>query len=86
MSNILALQELKRTGFSKLKLMFNNDPEIMIQERGKDACVLVDIEYYSYLKECELEVALMKARKEIADKKYTVGVEQHIQQLESTSK
>jgi PHD/YefM family antitoxin component YafN of YafNO toxin-antitoxin module len=83
--NILSLQDLKRTGFNKLKQMFHNEPDIIIQERGKDACVLVDIDHYNYLRECELEVALIRARQEIAKKKYTTGAENHIQQLESAS-
>jgi hypothetical protein len=83
MINILSLQELKRTGFSKLKQMFNNEPDIIIQERGKDACVLVDMAHYSYLRECELEIALIKARKEIRDGKFTVGTKEHIAHLDS---
>lgn len=85
MDNILSLHDLKRTGFSKLKQMFSNEPDIIIQERGKDACVLVDIDHYSYLRECELEVALLKAKNEIAKNKCTIGAENHIRQLESMS-
>lgn len=82
MINILSLQELKRTGFSKLKQMLNNEPDIIIQERGKDACVLVDVAHYSYLRECELEIALIKAKKEIEDGKFIEGTAQHIAHLD----
>lgn len=82
MINILSLQDLKRTGFGKLKEMFNNEPDIIIQERGKDACVLVDIDHYRYLRECELEIALIKAKKEIAAGKYITGVENYIANVE----
>ena len=49
--------------------MLTDEPDIIIQDRGKDACVLVDLVYYNYLKECELEVALITAKKEIAQGK-----------------
>ena len=48
MLNVLSLQQLKRTGFTKLKQMFQDEPEIVVQERGRDACVLVNMEYYNY--------------------------------------
>ncbi len=63
--------------------MFNNEPEILIQERGRDRCVLIDIEHYNYLRGCELEVALVNARKEINEGKFTTGVGQHINHVET---
>lgn len=83
MLNIISLQELRRTGFNKLAQMFNNEPEILIQERGRDRCVLIDIEHYNYLRGCELEVALVNARKEINEGKFTTGVGQHINHVET---
>lgn len=82
MINRLSLQDLKRTGFTKLKQMFSNEPDIIIQERGRDACVLVDIEHYNYLRQCELEIALISAKREIAEGKYSVGTKQHIEHLD----
>ncbi len=86
MINILSLQDLKRTGFAKLKQMFSNEPDILIQERGRDACVLVNIEHYNYLRQCELEIALINAKKEITEGKYSEGADQHIGYLENASK
>lgn len=82
MLNILSLQELKRTGFNKLAQMFINEPEILIQERGRDRCVLIDIDHYNYLRGCELEVALASARQEINSGQFTTGVDQHINHIE----
>lgn len=82
MINILSLQDLKRTGFAKLRQMFSNEPDIIIQERGRDACVLVDIEHYNYLRQCELEIALITAKKEISQGKYVEGTNKHIEHLE----
>ena len=50
MLNILSMQDLKSTSLAKLKLLFKHEPEIIIQDRGKDACVLVDLEHYAYLR------------------------------------
>lgn len=83
MFNTLSLQDLKRTGFSKLKQMFNNEPDILIQERGKDVCVLVDLDYYNHLKTCELEASLIQAKQDIANGKYTTNVKEHIEALEN---
>jgi hypothetical protein len=83
MFNTLSLQDLKRTGFNKLKQMFNNEPDILIQERGKDVCVLVDLDYYNHLKTCELEASLIQAKQEIANGKYTTDVKAHIETLEN---
>jgi len=82
MENILSMNDLKRTGLSRIKNMFKNEPEIIVQDRGKDAFVLIDIEYYSYLRELELEMAVIQARKEITEGKYTTGVKEHIKELE----
>ena len=82
MLNILSMQDLKSTSLAKLKLLFKHEPEIIIQERGKDACVLVDLEHYAYLRQCELEIELIRARNEIAAGKYTTGSEAHLSKLE----
>lgn len=86
MLNVLSLQTLKRTGLAKIKQMFLAEPDIIIQDHGKDTCVLVDLDYYGYLRSCELEIALIKAKKEIANGQYTTNVEQHIKCIEKVLK
>lgn len=81
MENILSIQDLKRTGFSKIKKMFNNEPDIIIQDRGKDACVLVELEHYNFLRNCELEIALNKAKEDIKNKNYSTGAENHLKKM-----
>ena len=82
MLNILSMQDLKSTSLAKLKLLFKHEPEIIIQERGKDACVLVDLEHYAYLRQCELEIELIRARNEIAAGQYATGSATHLSKLE----
>ncbi len=81
MENILSIQDLKRTGLSKIKQMFLNEPDIIIQDRGKDACVLVDLEHYSFLRNCELEIALKQAKQDIKNDNYTIGAENHLKKM-----
>lgn len=81
MENVLSIQDLKRTGLSKIKQMFNNEPDIIIQDRGRDACVLVELEHYNFLRECELEMALNLAKKNIKSGKYSIGAENHIKKM-----
>lgn len=80
---MLSIQDLKRTGFSKIKEMLQNDHEVLLQERGKDAGVILDMDYYNHLRECELEISLLKARQDIADGKYSTDVDAHIKSLEN---
>jgi len=84
MANTLSIQDLKRSGFAKLRKMFDNEPDIIVQERGKDACVLVELQHYNYLRNCELEVELIKAKKEIAEGKFLTGTKKHIDKLEKS--
>ena len=81
MENVLSIQDLKRTGLSKIKQMFLNEPDIIIQDRGKDTCVLVDLAHYNFLRNCELEIALNQAKKDIKKGNYTTGAENHIKKM-----
>jgi hypothetical protein len=81
MENILSMQDLKRTGLSKIRQMFTNEPDIIIQDRGHDACVLVELEHYNFLRNCELEIALIKAREDIKEGNYITGAENHINKM-----
>ena len=83
MENVLSIQDLKRTGLSKIKQMFNNEPDIIIQDRGRDACVLVELEHYNFLRDCELEIALNQAKKDIKNGDYTTGAKKHIDKMHS---
>lgn len=61
----ISAQELKQGGVTKIKKMLNVTHDFIVQERGKDACVVVDLDYFNELKMCELEVAYLKIQKKI---------------------
>jgi hypothetical protein len=56
--------------------------EAIITVRGKKRFVVMDIEHYQYLRECELEAALLEARNDLESGNFIVEtVEQHLQRL-----
>lgn len=65
MSSISA-NELKTQGVSAIADALANAPEVMVSVRGKDRFVVMDIEHYHYLRECELTAALAESQADIA--------------------
>ena len=59
--------DLKTRGVTVLDEAFKQDEEVIISVRGKSKYVVMDLEHYNYLRECELEAALIETRKEIED-------------------
>ncbi|PKN66952.1 MAG: prevent-host-death protein [Deltaproteobacteria bacterium HGW-Deltaproteobacteria-12] len=82
MAQIITANELKTKGVS----VFNEDAadgsEIIITVRGKNKYVVLPIEKYNYLRECELETALLEARRDIKEGKFIKeSVEKHIERI-----
>jgi len=64
MSHISA-NDLKVKGVAALEAALASQPEAMVSVRGKDRFVVMGIEHYHYLRECELEAALAATRADI---------------------
>ncbi len=64
MSSISA-NELKTRGVSAIEAALARDPEAVISVRGKDRFVVMAIEQFQYLRECELEAALVETRADL---------------------
>jgi hypothetical protein len=79
MPNIITANELKTKGVT----IFNDESsEVIITVRGKSKYVVLPIEKYNYLRECELETALIEAKKDIKDGKFIKeSVEKHIKRI-----
>ena len=58
--------ELKIHGVSAIETALVQQPEAVISVRGKDRFVVMDMNQYHYLRECELEAALMQTLAEVA--------------------
>jgi hypothetical protein len=69
MSNISA-NELKTKGISSIESALTNASEAILSVRGKDKFVVMDIAHYHYLRECELEAALVQSRADLASGRF----------------
>ena len=65
MSNLTA-NDLKTKGISAIEAVLADRQEAVVSVRGKDRFVVMEIEQYHYLRECELEAALVETRADLA--------------------
>ena len=74
--------DLKTRGVTVLEEALKQDDEAIISVRGKSKYVVMDLEHYNYLRECELEAALIETHKEIEEGKSKVlTADEHIKAL-----
>jgi prevent-host-death family protein len=82
MAQIITANELKTKGVSVLDQDTADGSEIIITVRGKNKYVVLPIEKYNYLRECELETALMETKRDIKEGKFIKeSVERHIERI-----
>ena len=78
----IAANDLKTKGVASISEQLRESPEAIITVRGKDRYVVMDIEHYRYLRECELESALLEARDDVkAGRVVTESVTEHLKRL-----
>jgi len=81
MSSITANQ-LKTKGVSAIEKGLANKHEVVITVRGKERFVVMELEHYQYLRECELDAALHETEADYrAGRFVTETVEKHIQRI-----
>ena len=82
MTRILTANELKIKGVSAIKKAITDNTEALITVRGKTEYIVLPVEKYNYLRECELEVAVMESRKDLEDGRFIEeSVEDHIKRI-----
>ena len=82
MAQIITANELKTKGVSVLDKETADGSEIIITVRGKNKYVVLPIEKYNYLRECELETALLETKRDIKEGKFIKEpVEKHIKRI-----
>lgn len=82
MSHISA-NDLKVKGVASIEASLAEYSEAIISVRGKDRFVVMDIEHYHHLRECELEAALAQTQADIAAGRFVVeSPEAHLARLE----
>lgn len=62
----ISANELKTKGISAIESALSQGPEAIVSVRGKDKFVVMDIQHYHYLRECELDAALAQTRADLA--------------------
>lgn len=62
----ISANDLKTKGVAAIEAMLERQPEAVISVRGKERFVVMEIDHYHYLRECELEAALAESRADLA--------------------
>lgn len=79
---IISANDLKVKGVSILDSMLDKLDEVLISVRGKNKYVVVDMERYEYLRECELEHAYREVQEDIRNGRVkTQTADEHIKEL-----
>ena len=83
MSTISA-NDLKIKGVSAIEALLASQPEAIISVRGKERFVVMEMNHYNYLRECELESALAQTRADLAEGRFVKGsAEDHLVRLKA---
>jgi PHD/YefM family antitoxin component YafN of YafNO toxin-antitoxin module len=79
----ITANEVKKRGVSIFDELLNKFDELVINVRGKNRFVVVDIERFNKLREAELELAYQEVLKDYKEGKYKVlSAKEHIENLE----
>ena len=82
MTQTITANELKTKGVTILDNETADGAEVIITVRGKNKFVVLPIEKYNYLRECELEAALLESKRDIKEGKFLKeSVEKHIKRI-----
>jgi len=80
--NTITANQLKTKGISVIETNLDNQDELVITVRGKEKFVVMDMQHYNYLRECELDAALHETKSDYQSGKYvTESVEKHVKRL-----
>ncbi|WP_129408508.1 prevent-host-death protein [Marinitoga lauensis] len=80
-NNLISATDLKKNGVSIISKIIKKTGEAIISVRGKGKYVILPLETYNYLKECELEAALLEIKEDIKNEKYHTSIEKHIKDI-----
>jgi len=75
--------EVKTKGVSLFDKLFEKVEEVIINVRGKNKYVVIDMERYKELRALELDKAYDDAMADIAAGRYTTDLETHFNEIEN---
>lgn len=79
---VVMANEVKTKGVSLFDKLFEKAEEIIINVRGKNKYVVIDIERFQELRAMELDRAYVQAMADIAAGRYTTDLEAHFKEIE----
>ncbi len=80
--NTITANQLKTKGVSIIENNLHDNHELVITIRGKEKFVVMDMQHYNYLRECELTNALHETMDDYKNEKFiTENVEEHIKRI-----
>jgi PHD/YefM family antitoxin component YafN of YafNO toxin-antitoxin module len=83
----LTANDLKVRGIAAIESVLTNQTEATISVRGKDRFVVMEMAQYHYLRECELEAALMQSKADIgAGRAAQESAQNHMARLDALLK
>lgn len=84
MDNTIVANDLKIKGIRAINEVIDVASEAIISIRGKNKFVVLPIETYNHLRECELESALAEAKRDLESGNFIEeSVEEHIARITS---
>ena len=79
---MISANDLKMKGISALEAELAERSEAIITVRGKSRFVVMSLDQYNYLRECELEAALLEVKADLAaDRTISESVDKHIRRV-----
>jgi PHD/YefM family antitoxin component YafN of YafNO toxin-antitoxin module len=79
---VITANELKTKGISSLEKATKQGSEAMISVRGQNRYVVMSVETYNRLRECELDAAIAESKRDLAEGRYVKeSVEKHIKRI-----
>lgn len=82
MMNIITANELKVKGVSIIDEVTKSQDEAIISVRGKDKYVVLTLNEYNHLRECELEAALLESRKDLKEGNFkSESIDEHLNRI-----
>jgi hypothetical protein len=82
MDNIVTANELKTKGISAVEANAKKGLETIVTVRGKEKYIILSIEEFNHLRDCELTNALIETEEDVKKGKYNKGtIEDHIKRI-----
>lgn len=80
--NVITANQLKTKGVSAIESNLSINHELVITVRGKEKFVVMEMQQYNYLRECELNAALHETKADYQAGKFVAeSVEEHIKRV-----